>query len=194
MKNTPLILALDIGNVCVNIDYSRFASLFAAPVLPEAAKAALQDFECGRIDEKSFFDIITAAGEDRFTRAEAVEAFESVLYKPVDGMRELVSTFPARNIRAYFLSDISTTHLRRTRNIFPEAELVTDGIFSYSAGALKPSPPMLAGFEKKFGKPDLYTDDRQELISAAAGEYSWNTYCFTSAAGLDAALRELEKR
>ena len=194
MKNIPLTVALDIGNVCVRIDYSRFAAIFDAQVLPGAVKAALQDFECGRIDENSFFAGVTAAGNGKFTRAEAVEAFESVLCAPVDGMREVISSFPARNIRAYFLSDISCCHLRRTREIFPEAELVTDGVFSYTAGALKPSPQMMGGFEKKFGKPDLYTDDRRELISAAAAEFSWHTHCFTSAAALDAALKELEKR
>ena len=60
-------------------------------------------------------------------------------------------------------------------------------MYSFVSGAQKPAPEMFAAFEEKFGIPDLYTDDRAELIDAAL-KRNWNAVRFTSAENLKQAL------
>ena len=44
---------------------------------------------------------------------------------------------------------------------------VTDCVGSNEVHALKPEEAMFAAFERRFGVPDLYLDDRMDLINAA---------------------------
>ena len=187
--NDPLILALDIGNVCVRIDQRNCVRQLGLTAVPPELLAAATDFECGRIAEPEFFSSLYEMLDRKFTVAEIRAAFDSILIEPVPGMAELVGSLPGSGIRAVFFSDISTAHLRRTRELFPAAATVSDGVYSFDSGAQKPAPRMLEYFERRFGIPDLYVDDREELVLAAR-ERRWPAVRFTGAAEL---RRELEK-
>lgn len=187
--NRPLLLALDIGNVCVRIDHRNCVRGLGLSAIPQNLGRLATDYECGRLTEPEFFAAMFRELGGRYPEAEIVAAFNSILIEPVPGMIELVNTFPARNVRAVFFSDISPTHLARTRELFPAAATVPDGVYSFDCGAQKPSPRMRERFETRFGRPDLYVDDREELIRDAEAHH-WHAMRFT---GADALAAELEK-
>lgn len=182
MKNK--VLALDIGNVCVSIDHKNCAVNLGLPALPPAVLELCRDFEWGNIpDEKSAFTRGAEILGNRFTPEELKTAFNSILIEAVPGMSELVSSFPELGVEAHFFSDISPTHLTRTAELFPAFATVKGGVFSFETGAWKPSERMFAAFEERFGIPDLYVDDRAELIEAAI-EHGWRAEVFRGAEDL----------
>ena len=89
-----------------------------------------------------------------------------------------------------FFSDVSARHMKLVRRMFHASELVPDGIYSFETGAMKPEEPMFAAFEKRFGVPVLYVDDREILIDAAK-KRGWNAVVFTGAADLKKALQNV---
>ena len=182
------ILALDIGNVCVKIDFNNFARNLHIPEIPPELIALQREMECGRINDEEFFS--TAEKLLHRSKNECIDAFNKILISPVDGIGEVVSALKQYGFEARFFSDISVTHLQRTGELFPEAALVPDGIFSFSAGAQKPDEAMFAAFERSFGIPALYTDDRMELIEAAR-KRGWNAVQFTSAENLQQLIADL---
>lgn len=179
-----ILLALDIGNVCVRIDHNNCIKQFPDAIIPEGLFQLARDYECGVIKEEEIF--IRQALEIsnyRFTADEFKSAFESIIISPVPGMTELVRDFTGMGVKAVYFSDISPTHLNRTREIFPAFDAVEDGVFSFDAGAWKPDVAMFSRFERLHGIPDLYVDDREELICAAI-EHGWNAEIFTSSQDL----------
>ena len=185
-----ILLALDIGNVCVRINHLNCVRKLGLDVIPDALRQVALAYECGKMSESEFFNTMHALFHARYSVDEIAEAFDSILIEPVPGMVELVNSFPERNIKAVFFSDISPTHLRRTRQIFPAAIHVPHGIYSFESGALKPEKPMFDRFETIFGRPDLYVDDRAELIDGAL-EHNWHACCFTGAEALQTELEKL---
>ncbi len=175
-----VLLALDIGNVCIRINHLNCAEYFGYDTIPEPLRQSALHYECGKCSENEFFDTLHGLLDGKFPPEQIREAFNSILIEPVPGMVELVNSFPDMGVQAVFFSDISPTHLQRTREIFPAAERVPEGIYSFVSGALKPSAVMLNAFEQKFGTPDLYVDDRAELISGARA-HGWNAVQFSGA-------------
>ena len=181
------ILALDIGNVCVKIDFGNFARTLNIPAMPEAVKDLQRDLECGRITDEAF--VYCASNACNCDPQSFLKAFNSILIEAVPGMNELISSLDKYGFEARFFSDISQTHLIRTYKLFPAADNVPDGMFSFVAGAQKPDEAMFEAFEDEFGRPALYVDDRAELI-AAAKKRNWNAIQFTTADALKQALAD----
>ena len=179
------ILALDIGNVCVKIDFANFARALSVKEISQNLIALQRELECGRISDEAFLSAVANAYHCSYQ--EAQRAFNSILLAPLPGMVELIASLHEYDYSARFFSDISPTHLARTREIFPTAAFVPDGMFSFVSGAQKPDAAMFAAFEARFGIPALYVDDRLELITAARAR-NWNAHQFTSAAELRALL------
>jgi FMN phosphatase YigB (HAD superfamily) len=179
------ILALDIGNVCVKIDFANFARNLNIPEIPAPIVALQRDLECGRTTDEAFiYAVCQCCKTDPIT---AMKAFNSILIEAVPGMEELISSLDKYGYEARFFSDISLTHLARTHELFSGADYVPDGMYSFVSGAQKPAEEMFAAFEEKFGTPALYVDDRAELIEAAR-KRGWNAIQFTTAEALAAAL------
>ena len=179
------ILALDIGNVCVKIDFNNFARNLIIPEIPAPIVELQRDLECGRTTDEAFiYAVCQCCKTDPIT---AMKAFNSILIEAGPGMEELISSLDKYGFEARFFSDISLTHLTRTHELFTGADYVPDGMYSFVSGAQKPAEEMFAAFEEKFGTPALYVDDRAELI-AAAKKRGWNAIQFTTAEDLAAAL------
>ena len=181
-------LALDIGNVCIEIDqlsaWKQMGFTAPAPALAEIAAR----FETGFITEAEFSRAVLELSPCKNrTVKELREIFLSILVKPKTDMAELISSLPARGVQPVFFSDISFLHLQKTREMFPAAKHVPCGIFSFEVGAMKPQKAMFRAFEARFGKPFLYTDDRADLI-AAAEKYGWQAHRFVSADDLEKTL------
>lgn len=183
-------LALDIGNVCLQLRpercFGRFGYRSIAEV-PPAVLMAFQQLETGRIDEAAFLQeirrILEIKADDTALRA----VICSILGDPMPGMAALVRDLAAADIQPVFLSDISTLHLHYFRQNYPITEWVPDGIYSFVVGACKPAPAMYAAFEADFGKPILYVDDREICLEGGAA-VGWDTHLFRDADTLRAAL------
>lgn len=185
------ILALDIGQVCLSIHLERcFARLgfrSAAEVPPELLRISCDEFECGRLSDAEFLAAARKLTGTPLSDAELAAALAAILGDPLPGMNELVASLPARGVQPVFFSDTSALHLAEVRRKFPAAAAVPEGVYSFEAGARKPAPAMFEAFERRFGRPFLYVDDRPELIEGAR-QFGWNALRFTGADALERAL------
>ena len=189
-KRDEILLALDIGNVCVRIDPRNFPAALGLEALPGEVRELFRRYEHGEIDDGQFLESAGRALGGRFAAEELAAAFDSILIEAVPGMSELAAGFPLLGVRAVFFSDISPRHLRRTEALFPAFRSISGGVFSFDAGGWKPSAAMFDRFERLYGVPDLYTDDRAELIEAAR-KRGWRAEVFVSAADLRKKLADL---
>ena len=175
--------AIDIGNVCIAIDKNApFKGMGFTPTADFSGKLTefVRRLEFGEITEDEFFSSLGEQPEcQNLTKSDVMRLYDSILLTPVAGMRELLTLLPDMGVTPVFFSDISTFHLEGSRQRFPEMRRF-EGIYSFNFGAYKPSEILFEAFEKKYGKPVIYTDDRMELITAAR-EYGWNAHCFVSA-------------
>lgn len=178
------VIALDIGNVCLEIHPER---CFRAPgfwgataIPPEVLFLASERFERGEITPAEFLAGFRKQTGTTVSDAELELAFRSIIGPTIPGMAELVAELDARGFHPVFFSDTSITHLDEVRRKFPAEAAVPDGIYSFEIHAKKPERAMFEAFEARFGVPDFYFDDRAELIEAALRR-GWNAHRFISA-------------
>ena len=96
------------------------------------------------------------------------------------GMLETVRSLAVRGVRFSFMSDISPIHLEQVFRYCEFAHLVSGGIYSFSAGAFKlQGNTMFDAFERRYGRPLVFFDDRVEIIEHACG-LGWNAVRFQS--------------
>ena len=181
-------IAFDIGNVCIAISAERCQQATGiAADLPEWAELC-RNLEWGRISTQDFLE-----KAERFVPAGhrldggMLAAFNAKLLMPVPGMEALLGKLSNAGIQPVFFSDISQLHLDCFRQRF-EGASAYPGIYSFEVGDWKPSQAMFAAFEKRYGMPLLYVDDRRELVEAAL-EHGWeNSICFKDAPDLEERL------
>ena len=185
-KKFMRFLALDIGNVCIKLNYERLLSQLG--MTPEFfASAPIKDLvrrhEFGLCSADEFFRGLGRLPELRKYDDAALRAgYRALLRDPLPGMPELLRRLPDCGILPVFFSDISVFHLNCCRDIIPEMQRYP-GIYSFDTHAYKPSAEMFAQFERIYGVPVLYTDDRSELI-ASAKKRNWPAEVFHSASEL----------
>ena len=172
-------IAVDIGNVSVFIDTFAFPrALGLTDGFTPEMRELQRRVEWGEITDEQFFGELlklTPGWSEEHLRT----VFDSILLTPVPGMEALLAKLSASGVQVAFFSDISPAHLKGFRQRFPSAENYP-GIYSFDVGAWKPSPKMFEAFEKRFGTPDIYVDDRLDLVEAAQ-KHGWNAQQFQSA-------------
>ena len=176
------LLALDIGEVCVKLDQQAvMGELMNAGADLSLLMPILEELECGRITEDVFFaDIATKLNRDaQYLR----DWFGKIIDTEMPGMAKIIERItPDWNF--VFLSDISTPHLTICRGKISFFERARGAVFSFQAGCRKPAAGMYEYFEKHYGMPDLYIDDRPQNIAAAI-ERGWPSRQFVSTADLE---------
>jgi len=189
VKTQTRYLALDIGNVCIKIAPELCLKMLGFSSPAEAAELIQleRQFECGRIPAEEFRSRAVAMFHGRITPQQFQEAFFAILIAPMPGMEDLIASLPGRGVQPVFFSDISDVHLELTRKMFRAAAAVPEGVYSFKVGAMKPDPVFFADFERRFGAPCLYVDDRKDLIEAAR-LHGWNAEVFTGAEQLERLL------
>lgn len=183
----PVTVALDIGNVCVSLHPERAFRAFGLPpdtVLPQEISDTFCALECGRIDEAEWLAVFRRATGNRFTETEILNSWNGILGNTMPGMTGQIRKYVGLGVKFVYLSDISRLHLDNISRSLPFAHLVTDGVFSFEAGARKPDSAMFELFETRHGVPDFYFDDRLCNIEAAR-KRGWNAILFTRAEQLD---------
>lgn len=168
----PLV-ALDIGNTCVPQCYERMLETLGlraatAPALGvEPWEEPFHQFLLGYATEEEYLENFHRRFP-QWSRELAYLAHTAYLGQPIPGMPELIQEMHAAGSHFVFFTDINTLHFRAFRAISGNAfACVTDCVGSNEVHALKPEEAMFAAFERRFGVPDLYLDDRMDLINAA---------------------------
>lgn len=180
MKNK--IIALDIGNVCIRITPERCAEALGYPPsvgIPEAILDSVDRMERALISEKQWMDDFHEVTSHKFSTDELRHAYNQVLGEEIDGMKEFLEKKLEQGFRIIFFSDTSEVHLNSVLRNLSFANLITGGVYSFDMGAKKPEPGMYEKFEKNYGKPDLYLDDKPENIAAGKAR-GWNSFVFTN--------------
>ena len=172
------IIALDVGGVCCSIHPERLiARLNRAPVPGFLEKCRL--LESGRISEEEFLDEFAAFTDGKFTRAELVGLWNLCIGPSIPGMADAVRAVMERGYSFAYLSDTSSIHIREffRRNDF--CHLALGGVFSFEVGAMKPDERIYREFERRYGVPEVYFDDRLVNLEGAR-KLGWNAVHFRS--------------
>jgi FMN phosphatase YigB (HAD superfamily) len=185
IKNTKYF-ALDIGNVCMHVHTERCLAALGYSAITEVPlefMSACDKFETGRISTDDWMAVFRKITGGRFTDAELVNAWRVILGDEIPGIYSFLDEITRAGHRVIFFSDTSELHLDFVYRYLPSAIFVTGGIFSFKAGCKKPAAGMYEAFEKTYGVPCFYTDDKLENIEAGL-KRGWPSHQFTSVENL----------
>lgn len=181
MRTKTATIALDIGNVCIKIDPERcFTALGLNPAteeVPPQLLNAIKKMEEGRISEAEWLDTFYNVTQGRFSKDELREAYVKILGEEIEGIADFIREAISRKIRLIFFSDTSPIHINHIYRNLSFAHLISGGVFSYETGAQKPDIRMYEEYERKYGKPLLYLDDKPENINTGK-QFGWNAILF----------------
>ena len=179
------VVALDIGNVSMKLNFDEMYRRLDTDPADSSAVARLWEhgaaIETGRCTVPEFLDRLDVLTGHRHTREELLDSWRCGVREPMPGMLETVRKLAARGARFSFMSDISPIHLEQVFRYCGFAHLVSGGIYSFEAGAFKlDGDTMFQAFERRYGRPVVFFDDRIEIIEHAR-ELGWNAVQFKSA-------------
>jgi len=170
-------VALDIGNVCLKLSLERCMDNLRVPQntsIPEEFHQAVFGMETGLIDENEWLKVFRQITAGKFTDNELRYAYNSMLGKEIPETADFVKSAVNAGYRVIFFSDTSPLHLMHIFRNLSFSHLITGGVYSFEAGTRKPDSVMYQEYEKRYGIPDLYLDDKPENISAAE-KREWKT-------------------
>jgi len=180
------VIALDIGNVSMKLTFDEMYRRFDVDPSDSGAVGRLWEhgaaLETGRCTVPEFLDRLDDFTGHRRTREYLLDAWRCGVREPMLGMLETVRALAARGVRFSYMSDISPIHLDQVFKYCEFVHLVTGGIYSFEAGAFKlQGSAMFDAFERRYGRPLVFFDDRIEIIEHARG-LGWNAIRFESPA------------
>jgi len=180
------IIALDIGNVCIRIQPEKCAETLNMPLssgIPETLLESIDKMERNLISEQAWMADFQKITKYKFTDNELRSAYNRILGEELEGIKEFLQEKRSEGYRIIFFSDTSEVHINSIYRELSFANIITGGIFSFDTGAKKPESEMYEAFEKLYGKPDIYLDDKPDNIKAGR-KRSWNSYLFTDVKSL----------
>ncbi len=145
--------------------------------------AACDKLETGKISTEDWLGVFRKVTGGKFSDAELVNAWRVILGDENPGIYDFLDEITKSGYRAIFFSDTSELHLDFVYRYLPSAVFVTGGIFSFNAGCKKPGDGMYELFEKTYGKPSFYADDKPENVEGGI-RHGWNSHQFTSVEAL----------
>ena len=178
------VIALDIGNVSMKLTFDVMYRRFGIDPGDAGAVGQLWRYgaalETGRITVPEFLDRLETFTGHRRSRQYLLDAWRCGVQESMPGMLETVRALAAKGVRFSFMSDISPIHLDQVFKYCEFVHLVTGGIYSFEAGAFKlQGSVMFDAFERRYGRPLVFFDDRIEIIEHARG-LGWNAIRFQS--------------
>ena len=187
------VIALDIGNVSMKLTFDvMYRRLGVDPADPGAVARLWEHgaaLETGHCTVPEFLDRLDDFTAHRHSRQYLLDAWRSGVRESMPGMAGTVRALAARGVRFSFMSDISPIHLDQVFKYCAFAHLVSGGIYSFEIGAFKlDGIAMFEAFERRYGRPLVFFDDRVEIIEHAR-EFGWNAIQFKSP---EQALRDAE--
>ena len=186
-------LALDIGGVCIRLRPQRVFETLGFPEdtpLPPDALKLIDDYNCGRADNAQFCDGLRAVTQRPFSDEQLQAAWNLFLDAEIPTTTQFLRKLWNRGWHIVWFSDTQPWHLDCLRKYVSYAKEIPEGIYSFEVGAQKPSPLMYEAFEQRFGKPDLYLDDRLDNIQGALAR-GWNAVQYRETEELPALCQRL---
>lgn len=181
-------IALDIGNVCMEIHSHWWKDIFHWDAIPAELLPHLSALECGKESVEELLTAFHRLLPGRFSDEELLHCWNLALGPEIPGMAQLVHSWQQAGYMVIFFSDTSTLHLREVFKILSFASRIDGGIYSFEVGAQKPDPAMYQAFEDAYGRPVLYVDDRFCNIEMAR-RFQWPSVQFTGVENLKLALK-----
>ena len=178
------VIALDIGNVSMKLSFDGMYRRLDVDPADSGAVAKLWEhgaaLETGRCTVPEFLDRLDDFTGHRHSRQYLLEVWRSGVRESMPGMADTVRALAAKGARFSYMSDISPIHLDQVFKYCAFVHLVTGGIYSFEAGAFKlQGSVMFDAFERRYGRPLVFFDDRAEIIEHARG-LGWNAIRFES--------------
>ena len=174
-----MLIAVDIGNVCIQLHVEESNRAFGYNAgLPVAFATLTEQYESGKIGSPEFLKKISVV--TGLSESAAKLAWDQKLGAEMPGMADAIRDFAAQGVEFVFLSDIAELHLTKFRRTVSFVNLFKGGIFSFEAGACKPNPQIFQSFENTYGKPAIFFDDMERNIIGAKA-FGWNAVQFTGA-------------
>ena len=178
------VIALDIGNVSMKLTFDGMYRRLDVDPADSTAVAGLWEhgaaLETGRCTVPEFLDRLDEFTGHRHSRQYLLDAWRCGVRESMPGMADTVRALAARGVRFSYMSDISSIHLNQVFKYCAFAHLVSGGIYSFEAGAFKlDGHAMFEAFERRYGRPIVFFDDRIEIIEHAC-EFGWNAIQFKS--------------
>ncbi len=173
------LLALDIGGVCLRLTPGRvFQTMNLDPNnLPDGYNKAYHDYSIGKIGSWQFAKDLQATVALNMSIDQIHDAWMKFLDTEDFQTTRLLEALWERNWHIVFFSDTQPWHIEGLRDILSYSKRIPDAIYSCDVGAEKPSDAMYEAFESRYGKPDLYLDDR--LCNIEGGlRHGWNAVLF----------------
>ncbi len=170
-------IALDIGNVCVRLTPHKCLESLgftADTAIPGELALSIDRMERGLSTEIEWLEVFRKHTGMRHSDDQLRAAYNLILGEEIAETGEFLRVKVAQGFKVVFFSDTSRAHLNWIYRNLSFANIVSGGVFSFSAGAKKPEPGMFELFEKKYGVPELYLDDIQKNIQAAQ-KRGWNS-------------------
>ena len=187
------VVALDIGNVSMKLTFDAMYRRLDVDPADSAAVAGLWKhgaaLETGRCTVPEFLDRLDVFTNHLHSRQYLLDAWRCGVRESMPGMTDTVRALAARGARFSFMSDISPIHQNQVFKYCAFVHLVSGGIYSFEAGAFKlDGHTMFEAFERRYGRPIVFFDDRVEIIEHAQA-FGWNAIRFKSP---EQALRDAE--
>ena len=178
------VIALDIGNVSMKLTFDEMYRRFDVDPGDSDSVGRLWEhgaaLETGRITVPEFLDRLDDFTGHRRTKEYLLDAWRCGVREPMPGMLETVRALASRGVRFSYMSDISPIHLDQVFKYCEFVHLVSGGIYSFEAGAFKlDGSAMFDAFERRYGRPLVFFDDRIEIIEHAR-TLGWNAVQFES--------------
>ena len=189
-----MIIALDLGGVCADVNsdimrqeiQERLKGRFSLAELAAKEKELCSYWDAlerGRMETDDFFSYMNRLAEGALSTGELRTLWCSHIRGPLPGTFEAAQEAVKKGPRIVFFSNTSEIQLQEIERKCPIWELHNGGEYSFSTGFMKPEPEIYACFERDFGKPGVFFDDKPANVAAAQAR-GWNAVCFRSAADL----------
>ncbi len=165
----------DIGNVLLLFDYMKAARRLmeksGMDCEPDRARitAANREYELGHTTPDQFLSVVRPEFRDSGDEAEFVAIWEDI-FEENTRMTSLARRL-AEKMPVFLISNIGPIHHKYIFRQFEVFQIFRDGVYSYRAGFMKPSPEIFEIAIRQFGihpEHTLYFDDLKENCEAAA--------------------------
>lgn len=169
-------LALDLGNVLVQVDHFRFCRRVSdlAGLSPEAVYAAVFEsnlepgYDTGRLTSEEFHRRVMAHFGLQLPFSQ-FSAWWNEIFDPMEGMADLVSHL-ATKYPLYLVSNTNALHFAYIKKRYAFLQHFQSFVLSFEIGSRKPEPGIYQALIHQTGLPPsqcLFVDDKMPFVDAA---------------------------
>ncbi|MBK1616284.1 hypothetical protein CKO44_22785 [Rubrivivax gelatinosus] len=178
MPTPPKALLFDVGNVLIDVDFSRVLAAWAPfSALPPdelarrfGADEPYRRHERGELDSPAYFAYVAQTLQLAATPSQVEAGWNTIFGAEIVATRRLLQQ-AARRLPCHLFSNTNASHALNWHRMFPELVGSVEHIFlSHEIGLRKPEPAAFAYVCDALGLPPagvLFFDDLAENVAAA---------------------------